>query len=357
LDARRHVVVIGAGIIGASLAWHLCRAGNRVTVVEAESEAGGLATRGSFCWINAAAGNPRDYVALRLASIRGWHRLMREVPGIDARFPGGLAWDTPRDGLEAYCAGHAGWGYRIRLIERAEIARIEPGLADPPEVAALAEDEGMVEAASAARALIAASGATLMAGEGVSALKVAGGRVVAVEAGGEMACDALVVAAGVATPAILATASVAMRLDAPPGLLLYTAPHDRLIARVLVAPGLEVRQGSDGRLHVGADFVGTFDDFRPEDTMMRLMADLRAMLRDAGRLRPDGFTVGERPTPPDGFPMLGAVPGIDGLYVAVTHSGVTLAPAIGDMLAREITGGEIDPLMAPYRFSRFHEGQ
>ena len=353
MDARRHVVVIGAGIIGASLAWHLARAGNRVSVVEAEPEAGGLATRGSFAWVNAAAGNPREYVALRLAAIEGWQRLVREVPGIDARFPGGLAWDMPAAALEAYCAEHASWGYRIRLIERDAIARLEPGLADPPDVAALAEDEGMVEAAGAARALIAASGATLMAGESVRALKVAGGRVAVIDAGGEMACDVAVVAAGVATPAVLATAGIDMNLDAPPGLLLYTAPHERLIERVLVAPGVEVRQGSDGRLHVGADFVGTFDDFHPEDTMMRLMAGLRAMLKGASRLRPDGFTVGERPTPPDGFPIIGAVPGIDGLYVAVTHSGVTLAPAIGDMLAREIMTGEIDPLIAPYRFSRF----
>ena len=211
----------------------------------------------------------------------------------------------------------------------------------------------MVEAAGAARALITASGATLMAGDGVRALKVAGGRVVGIEAGGEMTCDAAVIAAGVATPTVLATAGIDMSLDAPPGLLLYTAPHEKLIQHVLVAPGVEVRQGSDGRLHVGADFIGTFDDFRPEDTMMRLMAGLRAMLKGASRLRPDGFTVGERPTPSDGFPIIGAVPGIDGLYVAVTHSGVTLAPAVGDMLAREIVSGEIDPLIAPYRFSRF----
>jgi len=352
VDARRHVVVIGAGIIGASLAWHLARAGNRVTVIEAEPEAGGLGTRGSFCWIN-AAGNPREYVALRLAAIDGWHRLVREVPGIDARFPGGLAWTKPRPDLEAYCAQHAAWGCRIRLVERVEIARLEPGLADPPEVAAFAEDEGMVEAAAAARALIAASGATLMTGASVRSLKIAGGRIAAIEAGDEIACDMAVVAAGVATPPLLATAGIDMRLDAPPGLLLYTAPHEELIEHVLVAPDLQVRQGGDGRLHVGMDFRGSFDDLRPEETMMHLMARLRAMLKHAGRLRPDGFTVGETAMPTDGFPAIGAAPGIEGLYVAVTPAGVTLAPAVGDMLAREIMGRDIDPLIAPYRFSRF----
>ena len=353
MAAKPHVAVIGAGIIGASIAWHLTRSGARVTVIEAEETAGGLASRASFCWINAAAGNPQPYVALRLASISGWQRLADAVAGIDARFPGGIAWDLPRGELEAYCAEHRSWGYDIRLIERAEIARLEPGLIDPPEVAALAADEGMVEAAGAARALIAASGVTLRSGESVKSLRVSNGRITGVKGLEEIAADAVVVAAGIATPGLLATAGIDFRLATPPGLLLYTAPHERLIEHLLVAPGLEVRQGGDGRLHAGLDFVGTFDEARPENTMMEVMATLRAMLKGADRLRPDGFTVGERPTPPDGFPALGAVPGIAGLYVAVSHSGVTLAPVIGDMLAREILTGEVDALIEPYRFQRF----
>ncbi len=353
MAGKPHVAVIGAGIIGASIAWHLTRGGARVSVIEAEETAGGLASRASFCWINAAAGNPRPYVALRMASISGWRRLAAQVAGIDARFPGGIAWDLPRSELEAYCTEHSSWGYDIRLIERAEIARLEPRLIDPPEVAALAADEGMVEAAGAARVLIEASGAALLAGHGVKSLNVGNGRVTGVTAREEIAADAVVVAAGIATPGVLATAGIDFKLMTPPGILLYSAPHERLIEHLLVTPGMEVRQGSDGRLHAGLDFVGSFDELRPENTMMQVMATLRAMLKGAEHLRPDGFTVGEGPNPPDGFPAVGAVPGVAGLYVAVSHSGVTLAPAIGDMLAREILTGEVDALIEPYRFQRF----
>jgi glycine/D-amino acid oxidase-like deaminating enzyme len=59
-------------------------------------------------------------------------------------------------------------------------------------------------------------------------------------------------------------------------------------------------------------------------------------------------TVGYRPTPADGFPAIGRMPGMEGLYVAVMHSGVTLAPLVGELAAKEIATGKRDPDLAPY---------
>ncbi|RUW42956.1 FAD-dependent oxidoreductase, partial [Mesorhizobium sp. M8A.F.Ca.ET.021.01.1.1] len=53
MAASKQVIVIGAGIIGASVAWHLTRAGAQVTVI-ADSAPGGVATPNSFAWINAS---------------------------------------------------------------------------------------------------------------------------------------------------------------------------------------------------------------------------------------------------------------------------------------------------------------
>jgi glycine/D-amino acid oxidase-like deaminating enzyme len=67
----------------------------------------------------------------------------------------------------------------------------------------------------------------------------------------------------------------------------------------------------------------------------------------------EGHVVGQRPVPSDGFPVIGRAAGASGLYVAVMHSGVTLAPAIGRFAAAEILTGLRDALIEPYGLERF----
>ena len=70
----------------------------------------------------------------------------------------------------------------------------------------------------------------------------------------------------------------------------------------------------------------------------------------------EGARVGIRPMPEDGFPCVGAVSARPGYYEAVTHSGVTLGPLVGRLLAREILAGEVDALITPFRPERFARG-
>jgi glycine/D-amino acid oxidase-like deaminating enzyme len=67
----------------------------------------------------------------------------------------------------------------------------------------------------------------------------------------------------------------------------------------------------------------------------------------------ENMKIGVRPMPQDERPIVGPVPGMAGLYVAVTHSGVTLAPLVGQLVAQEVTTGQPSPLLAEYRLERF----
>lgn len=355
MNHGKQAIVIGAGIIGASIAWHLAKGGARVTVIS-QSGPGGVATPNSFAWINASWGNPEPYFRLRTRSMAEWTRLARDLPGLPLDWCGGLCFDLPADKLEGYAAEHSSWGYGIERVGREQAARIEPNLADPPRSALYVAAEGVAEPVAATRALLTDAerhGARIVGGT-VDSLALSGGRIGGIVVSGEaIAADEVVLAAGVGAPAIAATAGVKLPLDTPPGLIVHSRPYRKLLNGLVLAERLHVRQTAEGRIIAGSDFSGTDPGEDPVAAAQDLLGEMKAMLNGAEGLELDFHTIGYRPTPADGFPILSRPHGLDGLYVAVSHSGITLAPAIGLFAAREILSGERDPLLAPYALDRF----
>jgi glycine/D-amino acid oxidase-like deaminating enzyme len=354
---NKEIIVVGAGIVGASIAWHLTRAGASVTVVDA-GEAGGVATPASFAWINASWGNPEPYFRLRMRSMAEWKRLVGEAPGIPLGWVGGLLWDMPVEKLEAYAAEHGSWGYGIRSVARAEAVRIEPRLVEPPEFALHVAEEGAVEPASAARALVADAvkrGAKFLPHTEVTALAVEGGRVRGVDTeNGRLAADEVVVAAGTATASLASRVGITVPLDNSPGLLVHTQPTtEKYLNGIIIAEGLDVRQTAEGRILASSSFAGADPGPDPDGVAQALFAKVQGALVGGERLEFERYTIGYRPMPSDGFPIIGRADGLAGLYLAVTHSGVTLAPAIGLFAAEELLAGRQEPLLAPYRLRRF----
>ncbi len=354
--AQKHIVVVGAGIIGASIAWHLTRAGARVTILAA-GHPGGVATPASFAWINASAGNPRPYFDLRTRSMVEWTRLAREVPGIPLAWCGSLCFDLARPELENFAAGHGAWGYGIRPVDRDEAARLEPGLAQPPEFALHVAGEGAAEPVAATLALLSDAvekGASLRHQALASALVFNAGVVSGVATDeGRIEADEVVVAAGAASVGLLAGIGFTLPLDTPPGLLVHSRPSEKRLNGLVIGDVAHVRQTADGRIVAGADFRGADPGLDAEATAHDLFAKVKAMLANASDLAFDYLTIGYRPTPADGFPVIGRPGGVDGVYAAVMHSGVTLAPAVGLFAAGEILSGRRDTLLAPYGPERF----
>jgi glycine/D-amino acid oxidase-like deaminating enzyme len=350
-----HILVIGSGIIGAAIAHYLAGAGARVTVLEGGSP-GGIATPASFAWINASWGNPEPYFRLRRESMAEWRRLAAAVPDLRPAWPGGLCWDLPAPELQSYVQEHGAWGYGIRLVDRAEAALLEPNLAAPPDIAAHVAGEGFVEPKAAALALLAAAerhGAKVINGAAVRALSIRGDRVTGVKLDQEtIEADEVVIAAGAATAALAAHAGVTLPVTAEPGLLVYSRPHRPLLRGLALAPELHMRQTAEGSIVAGADFGGGDPGRNPAATAREVFSQLQSMLKGGEALELGGYSVGFRPMPGDGFPLIGRPPGRDGLYVAVLHSSITLAPAVGRFAAEELLHGRRDPLLAPYGLAR-----
>jgi glycine/D-amino acid oxidase-like deaminating enzyme len=131
------VVVVGSGIVGSSIAYHLARRGAEVTICEKEAPASG-ATSKSFAWINASAGKrPYHYYRLNRLSALAYRHLEAEVGGeFQVKWGGTLEWAEDAEDartLRRNVAGQQAWGYRIRLLGGDDLVTLEPGL-EPGEI-------------------------------------------------------------------------------------------------------------------------------------------------------------------------------------------------------------------------------
>lgn len=349
------VAIIGAGIIGASVAYHLARRGAAVTLLDGAGPAGGV-TRHAFGWITVAHGQPEPYARLRLLAVQEYRLLERELPGLAVHWCGALSWSAKPATTERFVREHIAWGHDVRLLERAEVARLEPALLDPPAVAAHAPGEGAVDPAAATLALVEgarqAGAVVRLDAAAHQGLEAAGGRITGVRtAAGALAADVVVVAAGIATPALCAPFTNALPVEDSPAILVRFAAAGVPLNGIVAGPHLEARPEGPGILRAAEDWIDDTPANGPAAVAGRTLAAARAHLKGAGAASLLDVAVGHRPIPADGLPIVGrAAPG---LYVAVMHAGVTLAPLVGRLAAAEILDDVEVAMLATCRPGRF----
>jgi D-hydroxyproline dehydrogenase subunit beta len=371
-------VVIGAGLLGVCVAARLAEAGAGVTLLE-QDQPGHAATRSSFAWLNSNDKAPRAYHDLNHAGMRAWAALSASVGGAAWYRPtGNIEWAADASGsaqLAARVRRLAGWGYPARLIDAAEAAGLEPSLRLPASVLYLgwfpAEGYLLMEAlVSQLTALAARQGATVVTGEQgrVTGFEAADGalRAVRTATGEVIPAGAVVCCAGRWVPALAALASAACPLPlvpwgppgaAAPGLVVQAGPVTAPgLARVVHAPEVYLRPHSGGLVHLEAPDAAV-DMHTPEadlrwwaEELLRRARDVADGLQEASVT---GYRVCVRPMPADGRSIVGWLPGADGLYVAVTHSGVTLAAHLARLITAELVTGAAAAELAPYRPGRF----
>jgi glycine/D-amino acid oxidase-like deaminating enzyme len=349
-------VVVGAGIAGASIAYHLARRGAAVTLVDRGRPAG-QATSQSFGWINVSHGMPESYHRLRYLAIQEYARLQRELDGaLPLDRCGPLVWWRERAETERFVREHAAWGYDIRLVGRDRIAALEPNLIEPPECAAHAATEAAIEPAAATATLIHAArraGADVRLGAEVTALCTRGRTITGIRTdAGATDAAVVVLAAGTGAAALCAPLEVALPMASSPAWLLRFRAPGRLVRGVISGPELEIRQSADGHLLVAEDYDACAP-VAPDAIARRTLALIKHHLRGADTVEVESAGTAMRPIPADGLPVVGFSPRIDGLYLAVMHAGVTLAPAIGRSAATEILDGTRADALEPCRPERF----
>ena len=119
-----------------------------------------------------------------------------------------------------------------------------------------------------------------------------------------------------------------------------------------------MRPHPGGLLHLEAeDAAAAVDLHTPEPELRRWAAELLRRARRTVRGLDDAQVVARqvcvRPLPSDGQSIVGRLPGAPGLYVAVTHSGVTLAAHLSRLIVADLTTGTPPAPLAPYTPARF----
>ena len=356
------VIIAGAGIIGASIAYHLARRGAHVTVLE-KSRPGAGATEKSFAWINAGfAKQPRAYFDLNLLGVLGWRRLCLEFgPDLKMQWGGSVRW-VPSAGeaadLRSQVRNHEQWGYAAHMIEPGEITRLVPAI-DPGAAAAacFCDQEGTLDPVHALNTYLQharQAGATVEYPCEITGISLSGGRVRGVQTTREpMETDFLVLAAGNDTPRLAAMAEVNVPLKESAGLLAHTAPFPRVLDRVAFAPGANIKQNPDGRIVTGVDFKNSTDHDTSRESGLRLLGKAQPFLHKLKDAQLETVTLGYRVLPRDDYPIVGFTRRAPNLYVAALHSGMTMSPIIGQAAAAEILDGVTLDILAPYRPARF----
>ena len=129
------IVVIGAGVMGASVAYRLAMAGASVTVLEAGRIGGGTSTC-SFAWTNSNDKKPRAYHDLNVAGMKA-HAALAEEFGATPWWHGGgnVEWTAPEDraALQAKVERLLAWGYAAEWITPRQLLELEPDI-DPAQI-------------------------------------------------------------------------------------------------------------------------------------------------------------------------------------------------------------------------------
>lgn len=331
------LIVVGAGVVGASVAYHAARAGAAVTLVDAGQPGAGV-TADSFAWIGASGARTGPAAALRATATEEYRRLEAELPGLPVSWSGSLSWGAVDDPPVA--------GPGQEVVDAATVAMLEPALGHLPEWAVWAPGDGAVDPVGVTERLVAgarAHGAQVRQDTPATAVRLgAAGRVVGVEtAAGPLSGATVVLTAGVATAALCAPVGIRVPVDASPTTLVRLRAPAGLVRTVVSTADFDLRQVAPDLLVAAADSPG------------RALAAVRSGFTGAADVELLASRVGARPMPSDGEPIVGAAEELSGLYVAVLHSAVTLAPAVGRLVARELVDGVLEPLLAGCRLGRF----
>jgi sarcosine oxidase, subunit beta len=381
--AKPEVIVIGAGVVGCSLAFHLAHSGARVTVFDKEREvcAGMSARSGALLRMHYTFAPEAELAWKSLRYFAHWD----EIVGRDAERRGcgfvrtgfTIVVGPPNaEKLRANIAMLRAVGVDTSVIEPAELRSLEPAInVDDVALAAYEPQSGYADPVAATRSMAEAAarhGAGFQLGVPIASIDAAGGRVRGVidAAGKQHAADAVCVVAGPWTDRLLKPlgASIGIRAERAqiaffkrPATLKHCGCIDTISGSYFRPQGAE--ETLIGLGDVKAEYEPDPDSFREDNDADFVTEVAERLAHRVPAMAGAGYSRGHAgiyDVSPDSRAVMGGVPDIGGLYVAAGFSGTGFktAPAVGAAMAELIlTGHPTTVDLRPFGFARLREGR
>ena len=368
MTSNSRVIVIGGGVIGCSIAYHLAGAGVEVTLVERGKVGGGASgvAAGMIAALSEAipVGHTLDLALMSRSMLLDMLPQLQQESGIDVEYlSSGILHvaftEEEEDDLKARLVWQAGLDMGVCWLSAEEARSMEPGLGEGIRGALYSPQEGHLNSRRLVRAFAqgaARRGATFLQDTEVAGLLSSGDRITGVKLpAGELEGDWVVLASG----AWAGQYGGWLGVDLP----VRPVRGQILAARILPAPiSTGVWRGltylvpkADGSIVLGTtQEEAGFRDKATLQGIAGILAGAIELVPAVAGAELHKIWAGLRPASPDGAPILGVVPGREGALVAGGHfrNGILLSAVTGKLITDYIIRGEEGPLL-PFSLSRF----
>jgi glycine oxidase len=370
IPAAVDVAMVGAGVVGLSIAWRLALRGMSVAVFERTTVGAGASLAATGMLAAAAEHEPgcHDLLALALESQRQWPQFRAQLEAqsghdIDFREGGTLVVALGRDEVERLRFRHdlhKRCDLPTRWLGGLEVRDMEPALRPSVAAGLYCADDHQVDprlVMAALRAAFMAAGGRLFEHCAVESVDIAGGRVAGlVTAAGRCRAPAVVLTAGAWTGNVLPPGlTVPVRPLKGQALAVRTTAETGTLGHIVWTEQIHMAPKGDGRLIVGATVEERgFDDTITAGGLYALLEGARRAFPAIEEMAIDAVWTGFRPSSIDDAPILGATP-ICGLAIATGHhrNGYLLAPATALAVEALIADGAMPAVARAFGLDRF----
>jgi len=381
--AKPEVTVVGAGVVGCSLAFHLARSGARVTVFDKAGEvcAGMSARSGALLRMHYTFAPEAELAWKSLGYFANWEAMV----GRDAERRGcgfvrtgfAIVVGAPNiEKLRANIAMMRAVGIDTSVVEPADLQSLEPAInVDDVALAAYEPQSGYADPVATTRSMAEAAahhGAAFKLGVPIGAIETASGRIRGVvdAAGKRYAADAVCVAAGPWTDRLLKPLGAAIGIRAERAqIALFKRPSTlKHCGCIDTISGSYFRPQGDAETLIGlgdvkAEYEPDPDSFREDNDADFVTEVAERLAHRVPAMAGAGYSRGHAgiyDVSPDSRAVMGPVPEVGGLYVAAGFSGTGFktAPAVGAAMAELILAGRsVTVDLRPFGFERLREGR